>query len=223
MLYSEDQLLPISALQHLQFCERQCALIHLEQIWAENRFTVEGQHLHERVHEVGDETRGDLRVARAVKLRSLRLGLVGVADVVEFHRTHESLGIALAGAEGLWRPCPVEYKRGRPKPDLCDKVQLCAQAMCLEEMLNAAIPYGEIFYGKPRRRLEVPLDKGLRQTGENTAKQLHELIHGGRTPLAVYGKKCESCSLKDVCLPKTAGKQKSVSDYLNGMLNEDTE
>jgi len=223
MPYTEADLLPISALQHLQFCERQCALIHLEQVWAENRLTIEGHQMHERVHEIGDEARGEIRIGHAVKLRSLRLGLIGVADVVEFRRTRDPKGVVMAGAEGRWQPCPVEYKRGRPKPDVCDKVQLCAQAICLEEMLNASIPQGAIFYGKPRRRLEVPLDESLRHTCESTAERLHGLIQAGRTPPAIYSKKCESCSLKDACLPKTAGKHKSANDYLNRALNEDAE
>ena len=122
-MFSEDELLPLSALQHLLFCERQCALIHIEQAWAENRLTVEGKNLHAKVHEADDESRGDLRIVRGLRLRSLRLGLVGQADVVEFHKQGDA-----------WLPFPVEYKRGKPKPEPCDEVQLCAQAICLEEM-----------------------------------------------------------------------------------------
>ncbi len=145
MSYAEDDLIPISALQHLIFCERQCALIHVEQAWDENRFTAEGRIMHERVHEAGEDSRGTVRVARGLSLRSLRLGLIGKADVVEFHRVER----------GRWRPFPVEHKRGKPKPDESDKVQLCAQALCLEEMLGAEVPSGAIFYGRTRHRLEV--------------------------------------------------------------------
>lgn len=135
-MFSEDTLLPISALQHLLFCERQCALIHIEGLWAENRLTVEGQHLHRKAHEGPDETRGDLRVVRGLALRSLRLGLIGKADVVEFQSDERS--------DGPRRPFPVEYKRGKPKSHEADRVQLCAQALCLEEMLAVAVPEGAI-------------------------------------------------------------------------------
>ena len=150
MNYTEDDLLPLSGLQHMLFCERQCALIHVEQVWAENRLTAEGRIMHDRVHEADRVSRGDIRVEYAMPLRSLRLGLIAKADVVEFHREMET------GENGLekWRPFPVEYKHGKPKKDNSDKVQLCAQAMCLEEMLDVEIPDGAIFYGKTRRRQE---------------------------------------------------------------------
>jgi CRISPR-associated exonuclease Cas4 len=206
-MFSEDQLLPLSALQHLLFCERQCALIHIEQAWAENRLTVEGKNLHAKVHEADDESRGDLRLVRGLRLRSLRLGLVGQADVVEFHKQGDG-----------WTPFPVEYKRGRPKPDACDEVQLCAQAICLEEMTTASIPEGAIFYGQPRRRHAVLLDNHLRAQTESAAQRLHELIGRGETPPAVYEKKCESCSLLNVCMPKTATRTKSARRYLGQIL-----
>jgi CRISPR-associated exonuclease Cas4 len=215
MTYSEDELLPLSALQHLLFCERQCALIHLEQVWQENRLTVEGRLLHERVHEQEAETRGDLRIARGVRLRSLKLGLIGMADVVEFHRTKGEDEIVLPDAAGRWRPFPVEYKRGRPKPDRCDTVQLCAQGMCLEEMLCVFVSGGALFYGQPRRRQEVAFDAELRQTVETAAQRLHALIGAGVTPPAVYEKKCENCSMIDICMPKTAGQNKSAVAYLD--------
>lgn len=202
-MFSEDELLPLSALQHLLFCERQCALIHIEQAWAENRLTVEGRNLHAKVHEADDESRGDLRIVRGLRLRSLRLGLVGQADVVEFHKQ---------GA--AWLPFPVEYKRGKPKLEPCDEVQLCAQAICLEEMTGQSIPEGAIFYGQPRRRHPVQFDGVLRVQTESTAHRLHELIERGETPPAVYEKKCESCSLLDICIPKTSARTKSAIEYL---------
>lgn len=207
-MYSEDELLPISALQHLLFCERQCALIHVEQAWVENRLTAEGRVLHERVDAGGAESRGDMRIAFGIRLRSLRLGLIGRADVVEFHRKEKD-----------WMPFPVEYKRGKPKIDSCDKVQLCAQAICLEEMLNVAIPEGALFYGAARRREDVSFDQALRNLTESTSERLHCLVNQGITPPAVYEKKCESCSLFSMCLPKTAGRHKSAAEYLNLMLN----
>ena len=160
-MYEEDELLPLSALQHLIFCERQCALIHVEQAWADNRFTVEGEHLHDRVHDAGGESRGDIRIARGLALRSLRLGLSGIADVVEFHRVTEA-GILLPRVPGCWKPFPVEYKRGRPKRDRCDEVQVCAQAICLEEMLAAYVPNGALFYGATRHRFDVAFDQEIR-------------------------------------------------------------
>jgi len=211
-MYEEDELLPISALQHLIFCERQWALIHLEQIWAENPLTAEGRILHEQAHEPRPETRVDLRVTRGLRLRSLRLGLTGVADVVEFHRG--SAGISLPGLTGLWRPEPIEYKRGRPKPEPCDEIQLCAQALCLEEMLQAEVSAGAIFYGQPRRRHHVDFDSELRRQTEAAAARLHELTRQAVTPQARYEKKCRSCSLVDQCLPKTTGSRRKVADYL---------
>lgn len=204
MSYTEDDLIPLSALQHLMFCRRQCALIHIEQMWDENLFTAEGRIMHERVHEADRESRGDVRIERGVPLRSLRLGLIGKADVVEFHRV----------GEDNWRAFPVEYKRGKPKVDESDKVQLCAQAMCLEEMLDVRIPDGAIFYGKTRRRLEVALDQVLREETEKAAKAAHELLALGRTPEAAYTKKCKSCSLINQCMPKLIQKKPCVKGYL---------
>jgi CRISPR-associated exonuclease Cas4 len=210
--YSEDDLLPISALQHLSFCERQCALIHIEQQWAGNRLTVEGDLLHQRVHERETEGRPGLIAARGLRLHSLRLGLSGQADVVEFHASAD--GVPLDGRHGLWRAYPVEYKRGRPKPDRTDEVQLCAQALCLEEMLATSIGEGAIFYGQPRRRREVRLDASLRHETEQLAERLHELIASRRTPAAVYEAKCRNCSLLSLCMPTAAVRQGSVAAYI---------
>ena len=202
-MYSEDDLLPLSGLQHLSFCERQWALIHIEEAWAENRLTVEGRHLHERVHELDDEKRGGVRIVRGLRLRSLRLGLSGQADVVEFHREDT----------GRETPFPVEYKRGRPKPDRCDEIQLCAQAMCLEEMLGVAVPRGAIFYGQPRRRHEVMLDDALRRETEDLSEKMHRLFDSGITPAAPYEKKCDNCSLINQCMPKATGHGGAASAY----------
>jgi len=210
MNYAEDDLIPLSALQHLIFCERQCALIHVEQAWDENRFTAEGRIMHEHVHDEGDESRGNVRIERGISLRSLRLGLIGKADVVEYHRQDD----------GTWQAFPVEYKRGKPKPDHSDKIQLCAQALCLEEMLNASIPAGALFYGKTRRRLDVDFDEALRIETQNIAQQTHTLIESGQTPMPVYTKRCESCSLMAECIPKTIQKKRSVKSYLKRMLDE---
>lgn len=210
-MYNEDDLLPISALQHLLFCPRQCALIHIEQAWSENLFTAQGRILHEKVHSETAERRKDIRVEYGMPLRSLRLGLVGKADVVEFHRT----------PSGDWHPFPVEYKRGRKKPDNRDNVQLCAQALCLEEMLRASIPRGAIYYGKERHRIDVEFDEALRKETEATAGRLRRLIDSGKTPPPVYEEKCDTCSLLGICLPKTIGEGKSVSQYFAAMTKEE--
>ncbi|MFH0851511.1 MAG: CRISPR-associated protein Cas4 [Candidatus Peregrinibacteria bacterium] len=221
-MYDEDELLQLSALQHLVFCERQCALIHIEGIWADNRFTVEGEHLHDRVHEAGAESRGDVRIARGLALRSLRLGLSGIADVVEFHRVAEG-GARLPGVQGLWKPFPVEYKRGRPKREHCDEVQLCAQAICLEEMLQAQVPEGELFYGATRHRFDVVFDEGLRRTTEIFAARLRKLIDGQVTPVALREPKCERCSLVELCMPEVMSKGRSAQRYLKSAIHDDEE
>jgi CRISPR-associated exonuclease Cas4 len=212
-MYSEDELLPISALQHLVFCPRQCALIHIEQVWTENLFTAEGRGLHEKVHEAEAESREGVRIVRGLRLRSLELGLVGQADVVEFHE--DAGGVTVPSLVGRHKPFPVEYKRGKPKIDVCDEVQLCAQAMCLEEMLSASIPRGALFYGRPRRRKEVEFTEALRQQTRDTAGQLHELFRSRQTPKAAYSKKCESCSLLERCMPKITGIKKNIRHYLS--------
>lgn len=207
MNYSEDDLLMLSALQHLIFCERQCAFIHIEQLWIENKFTAEGRIMHNRVHKEDSESRGNIRTEFGVSLRSLRLGITGQADVVEFHHCKSESG-------KYWQPFPVEYKRGRPKKDNSDKVQLCAQAICLEEMLYIEIPCGALYYGKNRRRQDVEFTSDLRAETANTAKRLHELIDSGVTPKPVYSKKCENCSFEESCMPKSLEKVRSVKDYL---------
>jgi CRISPR-associated exonuclease Cas4 len=213
MNYAEDELLPLSGLQHLAFCERQCALIHIEQAWAENLYTAEGRVLHERVHDPDQVSRGDVRIEYAMPLRSLRLGLIGKADVVEFHRN-------MGGTGEEWIPFPVEYKRGRPKKANVDKIQLCAQAICLEEMLDVDVPSGALFYGKTRHRQDVVFDAALRLETEKTAERFHALIEAGVTPKAIYRKQCDTCSLKNLCLPKTVEKRRSVDRYLKNVARE---
>jgi CRISPR-associated exonuclease Cas4 len=180
--------LPISALQHLLYCERQCALIHVERLWAENRFTAGGSILHKKAHGGKTSTRPESRTTRALPLRSLELGLHGVADIVQQKRGEPLL--------------PVEYKRGRRKSNDCDRVQLCAQALCLEEMTGETIPRGELFYGKTRHRVVVEMTSELRALTVQTAQRLHSLIESGRTPNAIYGRKCDRCSLQALCRPR---------------------
>jgi len=219
-VYDEDELLPISGIQHLAFCERQWALIYLEGLWKDNLLTAQGRELHQAVDRSQAEARGDVRVARGLRLRSLRLGLVGVADVVEFHRVRAGGGggVALEGADGLWRPFPVEYKRGKPKLDPCDAVQLCAQALCLEEMLGTPVPRGALFYGLPRRRTGVTFDAELRGRTVRLAQRLHELTARAVTPPPPPGKRCRNCSLRDLCLPR-AVRNRSPGLYIRRMLD----
>ncbi len=210
-MYTESELLPLSALQHLQFCERQCALIHVEQLWVENRFTAEGRIMHERVDSGSRESRKKVRIEFSVPLRSLRLGLVGKADVVEFHKADAG------GGKAIWMPFPVEYKRGKPKKNKCDEVQLCAQALCLEEMTGFEVGAGALFYGKTRRRKDVSLDEGLRKETMETALRLHALIRVRKTPSPEFSSKCRSCSFIDLCLPDKVDGRRSVNQYLGDL------
>ena len=207
-MYAESDLLMISALQHLIFCERQCALIHLEGQWDENRFTAEGHVLHKRVDQSKSESRRDVRTASALRIRSLSLGLTGVADMVEFHQkpsaTDEAglvIAVPLPNAAGLWAPFPVEYKRGHPKEHRADEVQLCAQALCLEEMLSVYIPAGALYYGETRRRADVVFDTELRQLTQDTANRLHQMLSSGITSPPFDTAHCSSCSLAGICRP----------------------
>lgn len=210
-MYNDDELLPISALQHFVFCPRQCALIHIEQVWEENLLTAEGRILHEKTHEGRIETRDGLRIERGMFLRLEKLGLIGKADVVEFHKPDEG---------GEWKAFPVEYKHGKPKDNNCDKVQLCAQALCLEEMLKANIPAGALFYGKTRHRIDVEFTQGLRGETLDAVVRLRKFINAGLTPPPEYNKKCESCSLMSVCLPKIIQNAASVEQYIRQAVNE---
>ncbi|RUL83502.1 CRISPR-associated protein Cas4 [Tautonia sociabilis] len=206
MPYAESDLLPISALQHLLYCDRQCALILVERQWAENRETAEGLLLHKRAHGGRTTTRPGGRFLRAIPLRSLELGLFGVADVVRW-----SAGEA---------PVPVEYKRGRPKKNDCDRVQLCAQALCLEEMTGRPVPLGELFNGTTRRRVAVEMSAGLRDLTAGAAARLHELVRSGRTPPADPGPKCDRCSLRGLCLPRLRlGRSRSARSEFDRLLD----
>ena len=211
-MYGEADLLPLSGLQHLAFCERQWALIHIEQQWEENRFTAAGRVLHETVDEGPDESRRGVRIVRSLPLRSLRLGLTGKADVVEFP------------LKGHGPPLPVEYKRGKPKTNLCDEIQLCAQALCLEEMLGTAILTGALYYGRPRRRTPVEFTPELRAETERLSRRMQLLYAAGLTPSARYEKKkCDNCSLLEVCRPKQLGRPNRASSYLRQAITANLE
>lgn len=202
---AESETLPLSALQHFAFCQRQCALIHIEQQWAENTLTAEGRVLHDKAHEAGSESRRDLRIARSLPLQSTSLRIHGVADIVELHYARSESEISNPRSQTpprLVAVVPIEYKRGRPKHEPIDAVQLCAQAICLEEMLGLPIPSGAIFYGATHRRHDVLFDAALRAETARIANALHALISAGLTPPAEFAPKCRSCSLLELCRPQ---------------------
>ena len=209
----------LSALQHFAFCRRQWGLIFLERQWAENARTAEGQVFHETAHHGPEsEARGELLILRGLRVASPTLRLGGVCDVVELHRSPS--GVSLAGREGLWLPYPVEYKKGSDQTRESDEVQLCGQALCLEDMLCCQIPEGSLFYGETRRRTRVAFDGTLRQ---RTLDLLHELLgymDRGYTPGAKLHKGCNACSLRDICLPKLS-RAPSVADYIHDRAGED--
>lgn len=212
--------LQISGLQHFAFCPRQWALIHLEQQWQENERTADGRIFHTKAHDGPEhEKRGDVLILRGLRVFSDKLGVSGTCDVVEFH--HDPAGIVLPGYEGTWRPYPVEYKRGEPKANNADRLQLCAQALCLEEMLLCEIPEGSLFYGETRRREIVPLDAALRAEVVSMVELMNHYYRKGYTPKAKPTKGCNACSLKELCLPKLA-RLTDVSAYIKGRLEEDT-
>ena len=216
--YSDPDLLPLSGLQHFAFCRRQWALIHIENQWQENLRTAEGHLLHRRAHdEAARERRGNTLILRGLPIVSHTLGLSGQCDVVEFHLTPE--GVPLRGEEGRWLPFPVEYKRGRPKEHRADELQLCAQAMCLEEMLCCAVPVGALFYGEPRRRTAVEFSPELRQMVRDFSEEMHQYARRGHTPKAKPTKSCNACSLKDLCLPQLT-RRGSVSAYFKQAMEE---
>ena len=222
-VWAENDLLPLSGLQHVVFCERQFALIHVEQVWSENALTVEGTHLHEQVDGGEAEARGDVRIARAVPLRSLTLGLSGRSDVVELRRDAD--GAEIPGVPGRWRPYPIEYKRGRPKPHRADEVQLCAQALCLEEMLELEVPRGALFYGQVRRRTEVFFDQELRAAVVVAAQRARSIFESRVTPTARREAKCEHCSLLEACQPSVVNRsaERYVESLRREVLRDDAE
>lgn len=219
MAYSEDDYLMISGIQHFKFCRRQWALIHIEQQWSDNVHTVVGELMHKKVHDPYlTEKRKDIIIARALPVSSKELGVSGECDVVEFHLCDD--GIHLFGHRGLYTVYPVEYKKGRPKITPEDKLQLAAQAMCLEEMFSTQICEGAIFYGETRRREVVQITDDLRQEVRNMFQEMHAYYSRKYTPKVKRSKSCNACSLKDICLP-VLGKSESVQTYISRSLKED--
>ncbi|MCX6701362.1 MAG: CRISPR-associated protein Cas4 [Methanomicrobiales archaeon] len=211
--YADDELLSLSGIQHFRFCKRQWALIHIERQWEDNLHTAEGHIIHERVDDpFFNESRGDVLISRAFPLVSYNLGLNGIADVIEYTRSEN--GISLPGHEGLWTMKPVEYKRGKPKIDERDEVQLCAQVMCLEEMFNVRIERADFYYNEIRRRIHLKISDDLRHLVSSLADEMNELFRNGITPAADGGNNCKLCSLVDVCIPKLTKKKISVGAYV---------
>ena len=219
MTYPESDFLQLSGLQHFAFCRRQWALIHVEQQWKDNLRTVKGNILHERAHdEAQRERRGDTLTVRGLRISSAELGISGVCDVVEFRLSPD--GARLTGEEGRWQPYPVEYKRGSEKQEDEDRLQLCAQAMCLEEMLCCPVPEGALFYGETRRRECVAFDDALRAEVKRLLAEMHQYLRRGYTPKVKTGKHCNACSLKELCLPALC-RSSSAAAYIQKHLQED--
>ncbi len=212
MEYKEDDFLLLSGIQHFEFCKRQWALIHIEQQWQENLRTIEGEILHEKTHDdTVKEKRGDIIISRGMKIFSYTLGITGTCDVVELHK--DSQGVNIFGRTGKYKPVPVEYKRGKPKEDASDVLQLCAQAMCIEEMLLCQIPEAYLFYGETKRRLKIVFDNELRDHVKIIFKEMHELYDRRYTPKVKISKSCKACSLTEVCMPKLC-KNPSALNYI---------
>ena len=220
MAYQECDFLQISGIQHFMFCRRQWALIHIEGLWAENLRTVNGEIFHERAHDPSlSEKRGDLITVRALRVLSSELGISGECDVVEFRRDDEN-GTKLRGRDGRWMPTPIEYKSGSSKAGDADRLQLCAQSMCLEEMLGVEIELGYMFYGETHRREKVYINAELRQAVKDAVSEMHGYMNRGYTPKVKTGKFCNACSLKELCLPALC-KNKSAAEYINSAISED--
>lgn len=217
--YNEDEFLMLSGIQHYAFCPRQWALIHIEQQWDENYLTITGNIMHEKVHDASlVEKRKNVIITRGMAVFSRALGISGNCDVVEFHL--DKNGITLSNYDGTYQPVPVEYKRGKPKEHDADVLQLCAQAICLEEMLVCEIPKGYLFYGETKRRMEILFDEALRQSVISSFQKMHELFDRKYTPKVKTTKQCQSCSLNEICLP-TLNKKTSVKTYINHRLMEE--
>lgn len=217
-MYDEDDYLQLSGIQHFAFCRRQWALAYIELQWQENVRTVEGKLLHEKAHDASSaEKRGDLIITRAMPIHSRELGISGECDVVEFHR--KAQGISLVGRVGLFEVVPIEYKRGSPKVNDVDELQLASQAICLEEMLCSDISYGYLYYGETRHRKKVLFHDALRQKVREMFLEMHKYYDRCYTPKAKRTKGCNACSLKNICLP-SLGINRSVETYIERSLAE---
>jgi len=222
MEYDERDYLQLSGIQHFVFCRRQWALIHVEKLWSDNIRTVEGHHFHKRAHDTRfRERRGDTLTVRGISCSSAKLGVSGQCDVLELHKLGKDQsgvsGIEIHDCEGLWVPCPVEYKKGTSEQIDADRLQLCCQAMCLEEMLCTDVSEGALYYGESRRREQVTFSADLRERVRNNLKEMHQYFDRGYTPKVRPSKSCNACSLRELCLPRLM-KTGKVADYISAAL-----
>lgn len=218
--YREEDFLMLSGIQHFAFCRRQWALIHIEDQWQENEHTVMGDLFHRKAHDpYVPEKRKDTIISRSIPVHSRSMGVSGSCDIVEFHKSE--LGVALHGHRGLFDIFPVEYKKGKPKANDADILQLTAQAMCLEEMLSADIKEGALFYGETRRREVIIFTEELRSKVRGFFQEMHELYRKRYTPKVKWSKGCSACSMKDICLPKL-GKNSNVREYITRTISEES-
>ncbi|WP_281532244.1 CRISPR-associated protein Cas4 [Anaerocolumna aminovalerica] len=218
MMYEEEDFLSLSGIQHFEFCRRQWALIHIEQQWADNLRTVEGELFHSKAHDGSvAEKRGGLIISRGMAVYSRTLGINGVCDIVEFQK--DETGIELYGRKGKYKVYPVEYKKGEPKTNDIDILQLVAQIMCLEEMICCSIDTGYLYYGETRHRIKITVDKGMREKVTNIFEEMHDMYSRRYTPKVKMTKSCNACSLKDICIPKLC-KNKSAKKYIETLIAE---
>lgn len=210
MPYPESDYIMLSALQHFAFCPRQCALIHKDQLWVDSFLTMKGDLFHKRVDTYPSEKRKDVKTEFSISIKSTRLGISGKTDVVEVYYSDHN----------VIRVVPVEYKSGKTKKSNIDEIQLCAQAICLEEMMNIDIPIGYFYYGKEKRRSEVNLSSQLRIETEQIAEQIHQMLASESLPPPTKGSHCKSCSLRDSCQPDIFGRKKTVSQYIDNFLED---
>ncbi|MBR3314907.1 MAG: CRISPR-associated protein Cas4 [Atopobiaceae bacterium] len=211
-MYGDDDFLALSGIQHFSFCRRQWALIHIERIWSDNLLTVQGEMMHERAHDEGlRERRGDVLVVRGLTVRSAQMGVWGKCDVVEFHQ--DPTGHPLNGEDGLWKALPVEYKHGKTKVNDADRLQLCAQAMCLEEMLASHIDYGCLYYGSTHSRERIDFSEQMRSDVRSLFSEMHQLFARHHVPQVKQFPACRSCSLFENCIPKASNR--NVDAYIN--------
>lgn len=216
--YKDDEYLQIAGIQHFSFCRRQWALIHIEQQWAENVLTVGGNIVHEHAHDAQlCEKRGNILITRGLEIRNDELGIYGVCDVVEFHKDDD--GSCIVNYEGKWKPYAVEYKRGKPKVSNADRLQLCAQTICLEGMFDVSISKGYLYYDEIKHRECVEIDDALRKELSDLVGQMHSLYDMKRTPKGKTNKQCYACSLKDLCMP-ALNEEKNVEHYILSHIQE---
>lgn len=218
MIYKDEDKVPISAITHLAFCPRRCALVHIEGLWAENCLTSEGDVLHERAHSGAEGKRDEIITARSLRIHSAHLGISGITDVIEFHQ--DDAGVPIFGHRGKWRPCPVEYKRGAAKNERPYQIQLCAQAMCLEEMYNTKVTFGHLYIGVEHKREVVHFDDSLRSETMALCSELHKLFDLSKTPSADYSEKCRSCSLMEMCRPREMSRSSSARCWIQHRVDE---